>query len=105
MLDHIEIWVERLEFFRSRVQLLAPDVRGRVDDLALQIARIDHVEIHQAQCAYAGGGQIKRQRRAQSAGSHAQNARGLQFALPRLADFRQDQVPRVARQFVLCQLG
>ena len=97
MLDHVDIRIERLEFFRSRVQLLAPDIRGRVDDLTLQIARIDHVEIHQAQRAHAGRGKIQCQRRTQPAGAHAQNARGLQFTLALLADLRQDQVTRVAR--------
>ena len=88
--------IECLEFFLGRVQLLAADVRGRVDDLALQIARVYYVEVHQAQRAYAGRRQIERQRRTQPAGSDAKHARSFQFALAFLADFRKDQVARVA---------
>ena len=105
MLHDLDLGVERLELFRGRVQLLAPDVRRRVDDLPLQVALIHHVEIHQSQRAHSGCGQVKRKRRAQSAGSYAQHARGFQLALALLAHLGQDQVARVARQFVLGQFG
>ncbi len=69
-----------------------------MDDLALQIARVNHVEVHQAQGADAGRGQIKRERRTETAGTDAQNARGLELLLALDAHFGQDEVARVARE-------
>ena len=100
VLDDVQRRIERDELLRGGVELFAADVFGRVDDLALQIAGVHDVEIDQTQGADAGRGQIESQRRAQTAGAHAEHARGFQLALAFHAHFGQDQVARVAREVI-----
>ena len=105
MLDDVQRGIEREELFLGRVELLAPNVFGGVDDLPLQIARVNHVEVDQAQRADAGRGQVERQRRAEPAGAHAEHPRGLQLLLALHAHFGQDEMPRVAGEIVGGELG
>ncbi len=93
------------ELFLGGVELLAANVFGGVDDLALQVARIDHIEIDKAERADAGRGQVERKRRTEPAGAHAKDARGLELLLALHADFRQDEVARVAGEIGLAELG
>ena len=72
--------------------------------MPLQVAHVDDVEVDNAERADAGGGEIHRRGRSQTARPDAQHLRRLELALPVHADFRQDQVPAVAPHFVLCQL-
>ncbi len=88
------------ELLLGRVQLLAADVFGGVDDLALQVAGVDDVEVDEAQRADAGRGEIKSQGRAESAGADAEHARGFQLLLALHAHLGQDQVARVAGEIV-----
>jgi hypothetical protein len=53
-----------------------------VDDLALQVGLVHHVEIDNADAANASGGQIQQQRRPQAARAHAEHASGLEPLLP-----------------------
>ena len=103
-LTTVDAGIERGEFLRGGVELLAADVVGGVDDLPLQVAGIHHVEIDEPQRADAGRSQIERQRRTESAGADAEHARSLQLLLALHAHFGQDQVPRVAREIVGGQL-
>ena len=73
-----------------------PTSRGAVDDLPLQVAEVDDVEVDEAERADAGRGEIERRRRAEPARADAQHARRLQPPLPFLADFGQQQVTAVA---------
>ena len=93
------------EFFRSGVELAAANVACGVNDLALQVARVDDVEIDQAQRADAGRGQVERERRAETAGANAEHARSLEFLLALDANFGQDEMARVAGEIVASQLG
>ena len=47
------------------IEFLATDVAGAMDDLALQVGEVHHVEIHQADAADAGSREIEAQRRAE----------------------------------------
>ena len=105
VLDDVQRGIERDELFRGGVELLAPDVFGRVNDLALQIAGVHDVEVDQPQRANARCGQIKSQRRAQPAGAHAEHTRGFQLALALHAHLGQNQVARVAGEIVGGQFG
>ena len=82
VLDDVESGIEGGELFFGGVELFAADVLGGVDDLALEVAGVDDVEIDQAEGADAGGGQIKSQRRAQAAGADAEHARGFELRWP-----------------------
>ena len=104
MFDDVNRRIEGRQFLRCRVQLLAPDVFGGVDDLALQIARVHHVEVHQAQRANTCRGQVKGQGRTEPARPDTEYPRGLQLPLALHAHLGQNQVPRVAREIVSGQL-
>ena len=80
--------------------LWTSDVAGAKQNLALQIGRIDHVEIHQADSAHAGRGQVESQRRAQSARADAQHFRLLDLELTFHAHLGHDQVAAVAHHFL-----
>ena len=97
MLHDVQDRVQRFELLRRGVKLRPPTSLVRVDDLPLQVARVHHVEVHQAQRADARRRQIERQRRTQPAGAHAQHLRRLQLLLALHAHFGQDQVARIAR--------
>src|SRR5204863_9990557 len=90
---------------RRRLQLRLPDVVRRAQNLALQVAEVDDVEVDDADRADAGGGEIHRDRRAESACADAQDLRRLQLFLPVEADLRKDQVPAVPLDLVFRQFG
>ena len=96
----MHVRVQRVQRSLADASFDAADVRRAVEDLALQVAQVDDVEVDDADRADAGGGEIHRRRRPEAAGADAQHLRGLQRALPVHADFRQDQVPAVAPDFV-----
>ena len=80
-----------------------PTSACRVEDLALEIGKIHRVEIHDADLADAGGGEIHGDGRAEAARADAQHAGGADFLLAGQPDFGQNQVPRVAPDFVIVQ--
>ena len=59
--DDVEEGVQRDEFLGCGIDLGPADVFGAVDDLALQVAGVDDVEVDQAERANAGCGEIKRE--------------------------------------------
>src|SRR5688572_18547988 len=75
-----------------------------MDDLPLQVAEVDDIEVHDADPADAGSREIHRRRGAETAGTDAQHAARLQLALPVDADLRHDQMPAVALDLVVGQL-
>ena len=72
------------------------DALGGVDDLALEVRDVDDVVVDDADRADAGGGEIERDRRAESAGAEQQHLAVEQALLAARADLRQQQVARVA---------
>jgi hypothetical protein len=102
-LTNVQEWINRRQFFGSGIQLLAPNVGRRVNDLPLQVGVIHYIEIDQAERAYASGRKVQGQRRPQPARANTQHARRLQLLLPFHADLRHDQVARVAQDFILAQ--
>ena len=84
-----------------RLELGPPHIRRAVDDLALEVAEVDHVEIDDANPSDTGGGQIHRDRRAEPAGADAEHAGSLQLQLPLHADLRQDQMTAVASDLLI----
>ena len=75
-------------------------VGDAVDDLALQVRLVDRVEVHDAERADAGRGQVEQRRRAEAARAHDEHLRVLQALLPGHADVGDDQVARVALHLV-----
>src|SRR5439155_1123487 len=99
-----DVRIERVQTVSGRRQLRTADVRRPVQDLALQVAEVDDVEVHQAERADAGGGEIHRRGRAEPAGADAQDLGGLQLALTLDAHLRHDQMAAVAFDLVIGQL-
>ena len=85
-----------MQLLGGGIDLVAAHVLGEVNHLALQIGEIDDVEIHQADAADAGGGQIEAERRAEPAGADQQHLGGLEFQLAFHPHLGHDQVARVA---------
>jgi hypothetical protein len=76
-----------------------------VDDLALQVRRVDLVELDDAERAHAGGGQVEQRRAAQPAGAHDQHLGVLESLLPGHPDVRDDEVAAVALDLFLAELS
>ncbi len=81
------------------------DVALAVDDLALQVALVDDVEVDDAQRPDAGRRQVHQGRRAQAAGTDGEHACVLQPLLPVHGDVGDDQVTAVAHHLLAGQLG
>ena len=89
----------------SGLQLRAADVWRAMQNLSLQVALVDVVEIDDAERADAGRGQIQRRGRPQAAGADAQHAPALEPLLPFHADLGQDEVAAVALDLGVAQFS
>ena len=78
------------------LDLALADPVGRVDDLALEVADVDDVEVDEADRADARGGEVERGRRTEAAGADEQRLRAEQPGLAGRADLRDQQVAAVA---------
>jgi len=81
------------------------DVARVVENLSLQIAHVDDVEVDEAERADAGRREVERSRRSQSAGADAQHLRGFELSLARVPDLRHDQMPAVSPHLVVRERG
>jgi hypothetical protein len=102
--DNFDIGVDAIDRGLGGFGFWAADVRCAVNDLALEIGKVNGVEIDDADFADTGGGQVHRNGRAESAGADADDAGGADFFLTGQADFGQNQMARVAANFVIIQL-
>jgi hypothetical protein len=102
--DHVDQRVELTDAVPGRLGLLTADVVLAVDDLALQVRLVHHVEVDDAERAHPGGGQVEQRGRAETAGPDAQHPGVLQPLLPGHPDIGDDQVTRVAPDLVDGQL-
>jgi hypothetical protein len=76
-----------------------------VQELALKVAEVHGVEIHDADRADAGSRQVHRDRRSEAAGADAEHARGLELPLPFQPDLGDEQVAAVAEDLLARQPG
>ena len=79
------------------------DTCGGMDDLALQIAHIHHIAVHQSDMADAGRRQIQGGRRTKPARSDDEHAGGQQPLLPFDAHALQNQMARVPLHLFISQ--
>ena len=75
-----------------------------MDDLALEVGELNGVEIHDAELADARRGQVHGDGRAEPARADAEHAGGANFLFALQPDFGQNQMPRVAADFVVVQV-
>jgi hypothetical protein len=102
---HIDMRVDVAQAIARGGRLGASHVARAMDDLALQIGRVDRVEVHKAERADPRGGQIERDRRTESARTDDEHARALEPALPLGAHLGQHEVARVAQELVGLEFG
>src|SRR5207249_12121786 len=87
-----------------RLQFAAANILCSVENLPLQIRKIDIVKIDEADRADAGRRKIQSSRRSQTACTDAQNTRRFQTALPRWRDLGHDQMARITFPLFSAQL-
>ena len=92
----LEIGIERRQPLARGDELAAADVVRVVQNLALQVALVDDVEVHEPEGADAGRGEVERRRRPEPAGADADDLRRLQALLALDAHLGQGQVTAVA---------
>ena len=80
------------------------DVVGPVERLALEIAEVDRIAVDDRQPAHPGAGQCGNGSGANPAGTDHDDVGGLQPLLPNPADLRQDDVARIAIEFVVGEI-
>ena len=100
-----DVGVECLQPGARRGHLLRSHRARVVQHLSLQVGGVHPVVVDDADAPDPGGGQVERRRRAESSCTDEQH-RGLPEALlPCLSDLGQEDVPAVAPQLVVRQLG
>src|SRR2546423_381252 len=91
----VDVRIDILQPCARGLQLRAANCARPVQNLALQIGKIDVVVINKANCAKSGRREVQRDRRAQSTGADQQHTRRFQTALSILAYLGQEKVPAV----------
>ncbi len=94
--DDVDVGVEHRQRLLGRVDLAVADPVDVVQDLTLQVRRVDLVHVDDADRAHAGRGEVERRRRTEPAGTEQQHLGVEQLLLAFDADLRQQQVPLVA---------
>ncbi len=97
--------IHRFETRRRRGNLRAADVGGGMEDLALEVARVHSIEIHESQRPDSRGGKVQRRRRSEPARADAQHAGRLELPLSVESDLGQSQVTAIAFVFRVRQIG
>ncbi len=94
--DDVDVGVELGERLLGRVDLALADAVDVVEDLALQVRRVDDVHVDDAERADARGREVERGRRAEAAGAEEQHAALEQLLLAGLTDLGEQDVTAVA---------
>ena len=94
--DDVDIGVEHCQRLLGRVDLAIADPVDVVQDLTLQVRRINIVHVDDADRADPGGSQVHRRRRTEPACAEHQHLGFEQFLLSFDTDFREQDVALVA---------
>ena len=103
--NYFNVRVRVVQAVARRFQLWSADIFCSMQNLALQIRKIDFIVINQTDCSDTRRGQIERGRRTEPTRTDAQNARRFQPTLSGERDFRHDEMPRIALNFFGTQIG
>ena len=99
----LDVRIDAGEGVPSRFGLGPADVPGAMNDLALQVREVHHIEIHQAEFADARRRQVEGNWRAEAAGPDAEHAGRANFLLALEADLGQNEVARITAEFVFVE--
>ncbi len=94
--DDVDVGVEQGQRLLGRVDLALADPVHVVQDLALQVRRVDHVHVDDPERPHPRRGQVERGRGAEAARPEQQDLGVEQLQLARLAHLGQEQVALVA---------
>ena len=94
--DDVDVGVERGERLLRGVDLAVADALHVVEDLALQVRRVDYVHVDDAERADSGRGEVERGGRTETAGAEEQHPRLEQLLLAGFADLGKEEVAAVA---------
>src|SRR5216110_1756437 len=97
--------VQAAQAILRRRKLRAPHVRRSMQQLALQVAEVNDVEVDDADTSHTGGGEVHRSRRSETTRADAEDTSGFQLLLSVDADLRHDEMPRVPFDLVGVQLS
>ena len=76
-----------------------------MDDLAVQVRQVDPVVVDDPDRPHTRRGEVEQSRRAEPARAHDEHLRVREPLLPRHAEFRQDELPRVAGDVLATEAG
>ena len=88
--DHLDIRIEVQQALAGGVNFERANLRSAMNDLALQIVRLDHIVVHQSDAAHTGCRKVQRHRRPQPARADAQHAGSFQALLSSQRHLRHD---------------
>ena len=94
--DDVDVGVELRERLLGRVDLALADAVHVVEDLALQVRRVDDVHVDDAERPDAGGREVQRGRGAEAARAEQEHLALEELLLAGLADLGQEDVAAVA---------
>jgi hypothetical protein len=94
--DHVHVGVDGGERLLGRVDLALADAVHVVQDLSLEVGRVDDVHVDDPEGAHTGGGQVERGRGTEPARSEQEHLRVEQLELAGFADLGEEQVALVA---------
>ncbi len=102
---HLDIGVQRAQGVPPRFGLGPPQARHVMQDLALQVAELDDVVVHQRDPPHTRGGQVQRRRRPQATCADNQRMGRQQTLLAFDAELVEQDMPGIARQPRVVQDG
>ena len=103
MQDQGCIGIQCVQTRLRRARLVETDTLAGVQDLALQIAPINHIVVDQGQCPNSGRSEIQRSGRTQPTGTDNQDPALQQGVLSFQADLGQQQMAGVALPLICAQ--
>ncbi len=93
--DDLDVRVEVAQALGGGLDLRPAHGGAAEEDLAVEVALVDHVEVDQAERADPRRREVEAERRAEAAGADHQHLGRLELALPQGADLGEDQVAAV----------
>ncbi len=98
---HLNSGIQRKHGLPGGLHLEPAHVSGPVDYLSLEVGQVHPVEIDHAEPSHTRRGEVLQHRGAQASRAHHQHAGIAQAPLSFHADLGQQEVARVAQQFVV----
>jgi hypothetical protein len=100
-----DVGIEVFEALLRGDEFGSADVFLAIEDLSLEVRRIDDIEVDESDPADPGSGEIECRRTAEPPRTDDEDGTVLETVLAPDADIREDQVTRISKEFVLGERG